>query len=177
LAKGQADVWRALEITVGQITTMIIRKVFIILLCALLIGCTTVSTRVTRAGKALIGFFALLNQEDYLAATAYYGGDYETLIGMNPDVDPSDYVQLWSNACRNNGFACLRVSKATFIEHKDAYFYYGVEFMQSDGSLFSLGACCGEDQASVDPQTTFIYRVLEAGEGGYLIMDLPVYIP
>lgn len=96
---------------------------------------------------------------------------------MNPAVDPSDHALLWENACRNNGFMCLQVSRATFLELRGSIYAFEVEFMQADGTQFSRGACCGEDPASVNPQTTFLYGVLETEKGEFLVLELPVYIP
>jgi len=156
---------------------MIIRKAFIILLCTLLMGCTPIASRAERAEKTLIEFFDLLNQEDYQTATAYYGGNYETLIGMNPTLTPSNHALLLAYACRKNGFACRQILKTTFLDLSGSDYSFEVEIMNADGTQLSRGACCGEDLVSVEPQITFIYRVLETKEGGYLVLDLPVYIP
>lgn len=156
---------------------MIIRKSFILLCFWLLVGCTTPLKAADRAEKALVEFFDLLSKEKYQAASDYYGGQYDTLMDMNSEINPSDHALLWANACRNNGFACLPVLRTTFLESTGNIYSFKIEFMQADGSLFIQGACCGEDPASVVPQTTFIYRVLETVKREYLVMDLPVYIP
>jgi hypothetical protein len=154
-----------------------IRKAVIILGFLLLGGCTTSINASDRAKNALIDFFDLLNQGQYLAASDYYGGDYGTLTGMNPDINSSDHAQLWENACEYNGFVCLSVLKATLKGTEGDQYIFEVEFKQPDGSIFSRGACCGEDPASVIPQTTFIYYVLATEMGKFLVLDLPVYIP
>jgi hypothetical protein len=73
---------------------MIIRKLFIILSAALLVGCSAVTLRAGRAEEALNTYFYELNRGDYLLADSYYAGEYETLISMNPVVDPSDHAKL-----------------------------------------------------------------------------------
>jgi hypothetical protein len=157
---------------------LIIRKTFTLLCFWLLVGCTTPLNRADRAENALLNFFNLLNRGDYQSASTYFGGEYGPLTDMNPGINPSDHADLWANACHNNGFICLPVSKAIFLgSTENNIFSFEVEFLQADGSQFSRGACCGEDPASVIPQTLFIYRVLETDEGEYLVLDLPVYIP
>jgi hypothetical protein len=156
---------------------MIIRKLFIILSAALLVGCSAVTLRAGRAEEALNTYFYELNRGDYLLADSYYAGEYETLISMNPVVDPSDHAKLWSNACQFNGFTCMQILRTTFLEYDDYVFSFEVEFKLADGSQFSRGACCGENPESVESQATFIYRVLETTEKEYKVLDLPVYIP
>jgi hypothetical protein len=153
------------------------RKTFILLCFLMLAGCTTPSVEPDLAENALILYFYLLNQGDYQSASAYYGGDYKTLIEMNPAVNPSDHALLWENACLNNGFMCLQVSRATFLGLRGGIYSFEVEFMQADGTQFSRGACCGEDPASVIPQTTFLYGVIEPKKGEFLVLELPVYVP
>jgi hypothetical protein len=155
----------------------IIRKAFIILTCMILVGCTSIGPRTDRAEKSLVEFFNLLSQGKYKSAGEYFGGQYETLTEMNPGINPSDHALLWANACRTNGFACLPVSKITFLESTGSVLSFKVEFKRADGSQFSQGACCGEESAFGVTQTFFIYHVLETQEGKYLVLDLPVYIP
>jgi hypothetical protein len=156
---------------------VIIRKTLILIGFWLLTACTTPLNRADHAKNALLSFFNLLNQEDYQSAGAYFGGGYELLTDMNPDINPSNHALLWESACRNNGFICLPVSRATFLNSTGNIFLFEVEFLQADGTQFSQGACCGEDPASVVPRTLFLYRVLATDEGEYLVLDLPVYTP
>ncbi len=156
---------------------LIIQKTCIIVCFLHLGGCTPSINRVDLANNALVEFFDLLSQGNYQSARSYFGGSYETLTYMNPDINPTDYENLWANACRNNGFVCLPVLKSTLIKIEGDLYTFEVEFRRSDGGQFSLGACCGEDPASVVPRTVFIYHVLKTETGNYLVQDLPVYTP
>lgn len=131
----------------------------------------------TLAQQALMDFFSNLERGDYESAAALYGGSYEILVADNPALDPDDHVGLWKNACTVNGFQCFNVRTVTFNElTKTGEYIFTVEFDNSDGSLFELGACCGETPTT-PPQFQFEYRVVESGEGVFLVIDLPVYVP
>ena len=129
------------------------------------------------AHQALTDFFSSLAKGDYEAAAALYGGSYETLVTDNPELDLDNLVGLWKNACTVNGFQCVNIRAITFNElTQKGEYIFTVEFENSDGSLFKLGACCGET-SSTPPQFQFEYRVVESGDGAFLVLDLPVYVP
>ena len=129
------------------------------------------------AQQALIDFFSNLAKGDYESAAALYGGSYETLVTDNPALDPDDHVGLWKNACTVNGFQCINIRAITFNElTQKGEYIFTVEFENTDGRLFELGACCGE-APTTPPQFQFEYRVVENGEGTFLVLDLPVIVP
>lgn len=99
------------------------------------------------------------------------------MVEDNPALDPDDHLELWRNACEVNGFQCLNTRIVTFneITQKGEYIFT-VEFENPDGSLFVSGACCGETPTT-PPQFQFEYRVVESGEGTFLVLDLPIYVP
>lgn len=129
------------------------------------------------ARQALTGFFEALSQGRYSDAADLYGGSYEVLEGYNPEVNPDDHAALWQNGCQVNGLQCLAVRSAHFNEKTAGGEYiFTVEFSTSDNRLFERGACCGED-AATPPQSQFEYRVVQSGDGQFLVLDLPVYVP
>jgi len=148
------------------------------ILAVLLLGsCATNAKKQDQAHQALQVFFERLAQGEYEAAAAQYAGSYETLVSFNPDLDPNDHTALWQSGCQVNGLQCLTVRTATFKEVNEAGGYiFTVEFNAQDGSLFELGACCGEEPTT-QPQSQFEYRVVEGGDGQFLVLDLPVYMP
>jgi len=76
-----------------------------------------------------------------------------------------------------NGLKCLTVRSATFTEVNDVgEFVFIVEFNAPDGSLFKLGACCGEEP-STQLQSQFEYRVAEGEDGHFRVLDVPIYVP
>lgn len=142
---------------------------------SLIAACTT--PKETLAQQALIDFFSSLEQGYYPAAAMLYGGSYEILVTNNPELDPDNLAGLWENACTVNGFQCINIRAITFNELTlKGEYIFTVEFENSDGSLFELGACCGETPTT-PPQFQFEYRVVESGDGVFLVLDLPVYVP
>ncbi len=122
--------------------------------------------------RVVSDFFNALNKGEYEEAAELYGGSYEALISMNPDLDPNDHAALWKNACEVNGFQCLSVRQISFRrETKEGEYVFAVTFNAADGSLFVQQA---EDGLSV---SEFEYRVLEGADGVWRVMDLPPYVP
>lgn len=148
-----------------------------ILIALLLSSCATNTVKKDQAHQALEDFFERLAEGEYEAAAAQYGGSYKTLVSFNPDMDPNDHAALWQSGCQVNGLQCLTIRTATFNEVTDIGEYiFTVEFKTQDGSLFELGACCGEDPTT-PPQFQFEYRVVEGGDGQFRVLDMPVYVP
>jgi hypothetical protein len=147
--------------------------------CASPLPATPEPTRaIAEARKALITYFERLNARDYAAAADLYTGDYEGLRVYNPLVDPANHAGLFKNACEINGHRCqmtLRVVSESQLSA--AEFQFTVEFMNPDGSLFVLGACCGGDDVTTPSQSRFIYTVLRSCSVKYSVLELPVYTP
>ncbi|MEW5941620.1 MAG: hypothetical protein AB1750_18290, partial [Chloroflexota bacterium] len=121
---------------------------------------------------AVSAFFDALNKGQYDQAAEWYGGDYESLAAMNPDLDPNDHAALWKRACEVNGFQCLTVRFISFHEETERGEYvFIVGFNAPDGSLFVQQA---GDGSSV---SEFGYRVLAGADGVWRVIDLPVYVP
>jgi len=143
----------------------------------IIIGCTHTSSPAELAQSTLIEFFDQLNNGKYQQASELYGGSYEILMQMNPDVEPSDYPGLWKNACTINGYQCIKIKSVDFIETDGTIYTFQVEFRNPDGSLFVQGPCCGADQSPETRITSFIYQVHVNKTEVVRVMDLPVYVP
>lgn len=142
----------------------------------LLSGCVGASDQADAAEQSLNNFFDKLSKGDYAGADEYYGGSYEILLYLNPLMDPDDHVGLWKNACTINGLQCLPVRSATFNKINEAGEYiFSVQYTNPDGSIFELGACCGEE-LTTPPKIDFEYRVVSR-DGDFLVLDLPVSLP
>jgi hypothetical protein len=132
------------------------------------------------ARTALINFFAYLQAEQYNTAADLYGGSYEIMIQHNPDLDPDDRAALWQAACRINGAQCLEVEQATWevdAQVPESVFQFSVVFRNEDGSTFSLGACCGDEDGNRPPQREFPFSVKQQAEGLFIVLDPPIYAP
>jgi hypothetical protein len=131
----------------------------------------------SEAGRqVLMEFFTALHEERYTQATEIYGGSYEALSAMNPDLDPSDHAALWQRGCQVNGLHCYPVRSATFKEQSGDNFVYTVEFTGTDGARFVLGPCCGATETEMPPRYQFEFRVVKQA-GKYLVVDPPVLVP
>ncbi len=135
---------------------------------------------VVMARAVLVGFFDALNAGWYDEAAVQYGGSYEALIDMNPDIDPGNQAALFERACTVNGYQCLKV-KQIINQTKvwpDTY-TYSITFSNPDGSLFELSACCGQDSTETPPRSLFEITVMLVPQAGnvYRVQTLPVYTP
>lgn len=126
-----------------------------------------------RAEQALRDYFEYLVKGEYTAAVGLLGGDLRNLAVLNPQVDPGDAAGLLQLGCQGGGLHCLPVRILTFNEQSSKIEYiFTVQFSNPDGSLFVLPACCGATP-SIPPQFEFEYRVIEASDGDFRVLDLP----
>lgn len=150
--------------------------ILLFLIVVLVAACNSAVQEWEAAQQALVDYFTLLNQGQYNKVIALYGGSYESLIAMNPDINSFDLERLWEHGCTINGLQCLPVRSATLKEQGDNTFDFIVEFSNPDGSRFVLGPCCGADATQMLPMEKFTYQVVKK-DGRFLVMDLPVYLP
>ncbi len=141
---------------------------------------TPAATDSAQARGAFEAYFDALNAGQYEKAAEIYGGSYENLIDMNPEVDPDNHSALLERACAINGFQCLKV-RAVVREKRDwpDTFTFTVEFSNPDGSLFVLGDCCGAAEIDNQPQSQFDFTVMRVPQSGgaFRVQGLPVYVP
>jgi len=157
--------------------TMII--VFLIMLIGQ-VGClrqSAASFNISSAQDTLVSFFSLLAYRACAQAASLYGGGYDTLLSMNPDLTADDPGLIWQRACEVNGFQCLEIKQVLSAETVgvDEY-HFIVQFMNQDGSLFELNAESKTDAARVSPQSEFEY-IVKRDEGRFTVRTLPVYMP
>jgi hypothetical protein len=135
------------------------------------------NTDLDSARQALSTFFQLLNDGNYKEAAGYFGGSYSSLISMNPDLPTTDFAALLENGCTNNGLQCKLVREIIKEEQMSPQeFKFTIEFSNDDGSLFTVGSCCGEE-ATVHPlQSQFEYTVFKDGDQ-FMVQELPQYVP
>jgi hypothetical protein len=150
--------------------------ILLFLIVVLVAACNSAVQEWEAARQALVDYFSALDQGQYAWAISLYGGSYEPLVEMNPDIDSFDLDRLWENGCTLNGLQCLPVRSATIKEQTDNTFVFTVEFNNPDGSRFVLGPCCGADATQMPPVEQFTYQV-DKKDGKFLVMDLPVYVP
>jgi hypothetical protein len=158
------------------------RLFFFLLINSLIAGCSTTRIRQTDADiesarQSLLSFFSLLHERQFDQAINYYGGDYDDLRYLNPDIPPSYRDTLLHQACTVNGYMCMNVKSILKEEQLDAEtFRFTIEFQNDDGTVFILGPCCGATEEEMPPRSEFDYTVTFQ-EGQYQVMELPVFIP
>ena len=130
------------------------------------------------AQQTLVAFLDNLYKANYNAAAQSYGGTYEIMIEHNPGIDTSDHAALLKNACKINGAQCLGVSKVDLDQKiSETEYAFKVQFLNSNGSVFVRGPCCGANETDSPSEYTFIFRVIKNTEGKFLVMDMPPYLP
>jgi hypothetical protein len=139
---------------------------------------TPQESRMESAQQALIAFFSYLHAGEYGQAAELYRGEYDIMHHHNPEIDPDDLAALFRNACTINGAQCLEIRHATLLDKPStAEFRFAVQFVNEDGSLFTLGPCCGDTDLNAHRQDEFLYTVRLECTGRYLVMEMPVYVP
>jgi hypothetical protein len=126
----------------------------------------------------LTRFFQHLAAGRYAEAAALYGGSYDVLATQNPTVGAQEHVRLFEQACKFNGYQCGLAVKDVLQEQmvSPTEFHYKVTFANPDGSLFTLGPCCGATATEQAPVSEFEYTVRKTA-AGYTVQELPVYVP
>jgi hypothetical protein len=123
-----------------------------------------------QAREKVAGFLLTLGTGKYRAAAALFGGDYQPLRDMNPDlagvVAGNEQLQelLLRRACTTNGYACLRQRRVLDVKvYSPDEAVVTAELSHRDGSRSAAGG-----------RTAFEFRVARVG-GQYFVMDLPPY--
>jgi len=131
-----------------------------------------------QAEAAARDFYAALHQGDYQNAVELYGGSYDVLTGMNPDLDPEDRSGLLAQGCEFNGLVCLEMGEVLAVERTgEGEYTFTVQFLLDDREVFVLGPCCGEDETSMPPVSGFQVRAARDGSKEFKALDLPPYLP
>jgi hypothetical protein len=85
-----------------------------------------------------------------------------------------DMTRLWSLSV----LVC-NLSIAGYLEDariSPSEYRFTVELANPDGTPFSRGPCCGADPQTNPPETGFTFTLQEV-DGGYRVLNLPVYVP
>ena len=138
---------------------------------------TSLPSTVNEGHDVLVNFLMLLHTKDYAQATPLYGGDYDSLLVFNPEIDPNDHVALWTWVCDHQLLQCLEVRSSTFQQLVGDSYIFQVEFNNPDGSLFVLGPCCGANETEMPPVSQFEFTVARNPEGKFVVMNTPPYVP
>jgi hypothetical protein len=129
------------------------------------------------AQGTLTAYLEALSAGRFGEAAALFAGDIQILRNNNPDISPEDGAGLFQAACEKNGFICdLKLkNEVSAAQISTTEYRVVVELVKPDGSLFSLGPCCGEDPDT--PPTTQFEFIVVSIDGHFLVQSLPVYSP
>ncbi len=135
------------------------------------------SAQFEEAQETLLAYFAELHAGEYDAAASRYGGDLAVLSEWNPAIDAADKSALLKAACTRQ-LVCLPVRSIISADQIDTSTYsFSVEYSNPDGSLFTLGPCCGATETEMPPVSEFDCTVKKTDQGGYVVLCLPEYVP
>ena len=134
-------------------------------------------TDIEKARVVLTAYLDALSRGDYAKAAELYGGDLDVLRGYNPKLAPEDEAALLENGCELNGFQCLPMliiaEEQTLSETS---FEFTVRLVAEDGSVFTIGNCCGADPNNTANISLFPFEVIKQGEQ-FQVLTLPPYLP
>ena len=130
------------------------------------------------AQETLSSFLNLLAVGDYAQAAELYGGPLDSLQVWNPTIGASDVGALLGYGCESRLLQCLPVrSIAPAGRGAAGEMAFDVEFSLADGRLFVRGPCCGATSTEMPDQSAFAFRVQPRAGGGFVVLDLPPYVP
>ena len=150
------------------------RFFFLVLTAVLLFSCTSRS-EANIAEETMRAFFSALANGNYESAASMYGGGYEELAQMNPDIAQTDYAILWKNGCDFNGFVCMEVLDVVSVTEGASQIEFNITFKTKDGGLFQFTGCCGETLP--EPITKYAIIVRADAAGKYKVNSMPPYVP
>lgn len=125
--------------------------------------------------QALTSFFAALAAEDFEKAVAYFDfeGRGEPITYSSANDSPA---RIMENYCSSTG-TCLNVKILKRLpSDRENQTKFLVQFIESDGSVYEFGPCCGANEEDQPTRTRFEYNV-ENIDGVYKVIDLPLYRP
>jgi hypothetical protein len=130
------------------------------------------------AEETLSSFLSMLAAGDYTQAAEMYVGPLDSMQAWNPEIDAQDVGGLLGYGCESHLLQCLPVRSIVLAETvSGGEMMFNVEFSLPDGTLFVRGPCCGATSTEMPDQAVFAFRVKPQTDGGFVVMDLPPYVP
>lgn len=131
------------------------------------LGTTKLQPKISdEARRALFDYLSALSGKRYQEAVFYFGGSYESLIKLNPNISPNDKAKLFEAYCTSNGTKCFMPE---VVADKDisnpAEMIFSVSFVTRDF-----------DDVILNGQRNFDFRVQRIVDG-FKVLNLPPYVP
>jgi hypothetical protein len=135
-------------------------------------------THVAAARETLSSFLGMLAGGEYAQAAELYAGPLDSMQVWNPEIDVQDVAGLIGYGCESRLLQCLPVRSITLVEDAPSgELVFNVEFTRAGETLFVRGPCCGATSTEMPDQSTFAFRVQPTAGGGFVVLDLPPYVP
>jgi len=123
-----------------------------------------------KAQMALNNFLSHLEMKQYQQATQYFGGSYDYLKELNPNINNTSAHNYLKHFCESNSGICLPFTIKSQKKIDENVFVFQVQYFEDNGQLFINGCGCGGiDQEKKDK---FNFSVRKEGEK-YYVVDLP----
>ena len=130
------------------------------------------------AEQTLASFLGMLADGEYAEASALYGGPLDSMQVWNPEIEAGDVAGLIGYGCSSRLLQCLPVRTIQLADvAPPGELVFNVEFSLPDGALFVRGPCCGASSTEMPDQSNFAFRVQPKADGGFVVLDLPPYVP
>lgn len=102
---------------------------------------TSNDTETQKALDALLTYYSLLANQEYIEANDYHGSGYDYIMSLNPSVDEDSYPLLLEVACESNGFICMEISEVLSSKmDAEGVYTFSVQFKNKEGKLHVLPA-------------------------------------
>lgn len=154
--------------------------ILFIVIIILITGCAVISVKnelelnrpeieMSEAKQVLDNYLNFLFTQQYEQALLYYGGDFQYLEQLNPDIQPEFKAKLLERYCQQQKGICLKpiiinASPLSLDEYK-----FDVQYLNNDGSLYAVPGC----PCKGGGKKTFELRVKKDALGKLMVFDLP----
>jgi len=125
------------------------------------------------AQETLITFCDLASSEKYEEAAELLAPEVFNAIAFNKY--KSHNFQILEYYCDSIG-TCLETEVISYEQVTEGHYIFTVKFINSDGSEFVRGLCCGATGEEMPPGTEFEYHVKKIADE-YKITTPPLWIP
>jgi len=160
------------------------RSLCLVLILGLLAaGCTSTPSSpdepdLASAEQTLSSFLGMLAEGEYAEAATLYAGPLDSMQVWNQEIEAGDVAGLLGYGCSGRLLQCLPVRSLTLAQTASSgELVFNVEFSLPDGTQFVRGACCGATSTEMPDQSEFSFRLQPKAGGGFIVLDLPPYVP
>lgn len=136
----------------------------------------------TLAEKTLTNFFDLLVNNNYTEAVKIFapptntgGYDWEGLDAFTELSNRNNKAKVLEDYCNAVG-TCLKVKIIETKENSKDHYTFTVNFIESDGSVYVFGPCCGMTEEEMPSTDEFKYDVKKI-DGSFKVTTVPLYRP